>query len=335
MTFEAIMNDLSQRKYAPCYLLAGEEPFFIDEVTRCIEQQVLPKEDRDFNQMVFYGSDTQMEQVIHAARQFPMIFTSPQVVILKEAQQLRSGLDLLANYMESPLESTILVVAYKKKFDKRTKLYKTATKNAVFLDSARLYDDRVPEWTRKYAASKGYNITPDAVMMLIECVGNDLSKLAGEIAKLGIVLPKGTNKITATLGEKNIGVSKDYNIFELQKALAEQDVLKANRIVDYFGTNPNAHPMVMVIAFLYPYFAKLLRFHFVRNRPAAEQATLLGISPYFLKEYEAAARRYSPRRLTGIIHLLHVYDARAKGAEGTLSASPSAMLKELIYKILH
>ena len=335
MTFEAIMNDLSQRKYAPCYLLAGEEPFFIDEVTRCIEQQVLAKEDRDFNQLVFYGNDTQMEQVVHATRQFPMIFTSPQVIILKEAQQVRTGWDLLADYMESPLESTILVIAYKKKFDKRTKLYKTAAKSGVFLDSTRLYDDRVPEWARKYAAAKGYSITPDALMMLIECVGTDLEKLAGEIQKLEVVLPKGTKHITAEIVEKNIGVSKEYNIFELQKALAEKDVLKSNRIVDYFGTNPNAYPMVKVISILYPYFAKLLRFHFVRQRPPAEQASLLGVSPYFLREYETAARRYSPRRLVDIIHLLHIYDARAKGAEGTLSASSHAMLKELVYKILH
>jgi DNA polymerase-3 subunit delta len=150
-----------------------------------------------------------------------------------------------------------------------------------------------------------------------------------------VVLPEGTKHVTAEIVEKNIGVSKEYDIFELQKALAEKDVLKSNRIVDYFGTNPNAYPMVKVISILYPYFAKLLRFHFVRQRPPAEQASLLGVSPYFLREYETAARRYSPRRLVDIIHLLHIYDARAKGAEGTLSASSHAMLKELVYKILH
>lgn len=335
MTFEAIMNDLARQQYAPCYILAGEEPFFIDEVTRHIEKNVLPDADKDFNQLVFYGSETSMENVIHAARQYPMIFTSPQVVILKEAQQVRNGWDQLAAYVEHPQESTILVVAYKKKFDKRTKLYKSINQKGVFLDSAKLYDNKMPAWVKSYAAGKGFTITADAVMMLLECVGNDLAKIAGEIEKLAVVLAESDHHITAGVVEKNIGVSKDYNVFELQKALAVKDVLKANRIVDHFACNPNASPLVMVIAMLFQYFAKLLRYQYLKGKPAAEQAAALGINPYFLNEYEAAARLYPVKKIVAVIHELHLYDARSKGAEGTLSTSSTAMLKELVYKILH
>ena len=332
-SFDEIMSDLRNRIYKQVYFLAGEEPYYIDAITDFIEEKVLTEAEKAFNQIVLYGEDTTVASVTETSRRFPMM-SNHQVVIVREAQSLKKIEDL-AYYVEKPLSSTILVIDYKyKTLDKRTRLYKLIGNNAVYFESNRLRDYQVPAWIEKHLMVKGIRISPDASAMLTEYLGTDLGKIANELTKLLITLPAGKPVITTDLIEKNIGISKDYNNFELQKALGEKDVYKATMIVRYFADNQKDNPVNLTIASLFSFFSKLLTYHYMGDKSRNNVAAALKINPFFVKDYEAAASRYDARKTIRIISLLRTYDMKSKGY-GDLSSPPGDLLKELVYKIMH
>jgi len=331
--FEGIMSDLKNRIYKPVYFLAGEEPYYIDLITDYIEEKVLPEDEKAFNQMVLYGEDTTIQSVIETSRRFPMM-SNHQVIIVKEAQTIKK-IDDLIYYLEKPLLSTILVLNYKYKvLDKRTKLYKLIESSAVYFESNKLRDYQVPPWIERYLMLKGVKTEPNASAMLTEYLGTDLHKIVNELDKLLISLPAGRQIISTELIEKNIGISKDYNNFELQKALGEKNILKANMIIHYFSQNPKDNPVNLTIASLFSYFTKVLTYHYLTDKSKNNVASVLKINPFFVKDYETAASKYNAKKTVEIISLLRTYDMKSKGF-GDLSSSPGDLLKELIYKILH
>jgi DNA polymerase III subunit delta len=333
VAFEEIMSDLKNRIYKPVYFLAGEEPYYIDIITNYIEEKVLPEDEKAFNQMVLYGEDTTIQSVIETSRRFPMM-SNHQVIIVKEAQALKR-IDDLIYYLEKPLLSTILVFNYKYKvLDKRTKLYKLMDSSAVYFESNKLRDYQVPPWIERYLMLKGIKTEPNASAMLTEYLGTDLHKIVNELDKLLINLPAGRPVISTDLVEKNIGISKDYNNFELQKALGEKNILKANMIINYFSQNPKDNPANLTIASLFSYFTKVLTYHYLTDKSKNNVASVLKINPYFVKDYETAASKYSAKKTVEIVSLLRTYDMKSKGF-GDLSSSPGDLLKELVYKILH
>ncbi len=333
ITYEEIISDIKKRIFKPVYFLAGEEPYYIDLITDYIEQNILPESERSFNQMVVYGEDTTVSNIIEISRKYPMMATH-QVIIVKEAQMVKKIEDLII-YVEKPLLSTILVINYKYKvLDKRTKLVKLLDNQGVYFESNRLRDYQVPGWIDRYLMTQGIKSDPSVSAMLTEYLGNDLHKIANELNKLIITLPKGKQVITTGLIEKNIGISKDYNNFELQKALGERNILKANMIVQYFAANPKDNPLTLTIASLFSYFSKLLTFHYLTDKSKNNAAAALKVNPFFVKDYETAALKYNVSKTLQAISLLRIFDMKSKGF-GDMGSEPGDLLKELVYKILH
>ncbi|MCD4832523.1 MAG: DNA polymerase III subunit delta [Bacteroidales bacterium] len=334
MSFEQILSDLKNKIYKPIYFLSGDEPYFIDLITKYINENVLSDAEKSFNQTVLYGKEIEIHAVINTAKRFPMM-ANHQVVIVKEAQNIKN-IDDLIHYVNAPLKSTLLVINYKyKTLDKRKKLYKAINENGVLYESKKLYDNEVPAWINGYLKNKNRSIDPNAGMLLTEYLGNDLSKIANELEKLIITLPDGEYNITTTHIERNIGISKDYNNFELHKALTQKNVLKANRIVNYFGHNPKDNPFTLTISTLYYFYSKVLTYHFIKNkRDRKNIAATLKVNPYFVGDYEKAAKNYNPQKTVEVIGLLREYDLKSKGFNN-VSTSHGELLKELVYKILH
>jgi len=332
-TYEEIISDLKKRIFKPVYFLAGEESYYIDLITEYIEQNVLTEAEKSFNQLVLYGDDTTVTGVIETARRFPMM-ASHQVVIIKEAQSLKKVEDLII-YLEKPLPSTILVLNYKYKvIDRRTRFYKALEHHAVYFESARLRDYQIPAWIEGFLMTRGIKTDPNASALLTEYLGTDLHKIVNELNKLIITLPAGKPLITASLIEKNIGISKDYNNFELQKAVGEKNVLKANMIVHYFAGNPKDNPITLTIASLFSYFSKLLTYHYLKDKSKNNVAAALKINPFFVRDYEVSASKYNLSKTVQVISLIRTFDMKSKGY-GDLSSEPGDLLKELVYKILH
>lgn len=333
MTFDQIISDLKSEKYAPIYFLTGEEPYYIDIVTNYITNNILTEEEKSFNFTVFYGKDSDAPSIINAAKRFPMM-AKYQVIIVKEAQHLQK-FDTFIHYVEKPLNSTILVINYKhKKLDKKTKVYTALKKKAVILDSQKLYEDKIPAWITQYLKQKNISISAEGSAILTEFLGNDLNKIVNELNKLIITLPEGEGKITPSHIEKNIGISKDYNNFELQKAIGQKDVIKVNKIVNYFTKNPNSNPFVLTVTSLYFYFSKLLMYHFLADKSSQNVASHLKINPYFVKDYQIAAKKYNTKKVVDIISALREYDLKSKGVNN-VSTPHGELLKELMFKILH
>jgi DNA polymerase III subunit delta len=333
MTFDKILSELKNKKYHPVYFLAGEEAYFIDQISDYIAENVLSEAEKSFNQVILYGKDIDAAAVINAAKRFPMM-SSHQVVIVKEAQNIRN-IDDLIWYVEKPLSSTILVINYKyKSLDKRKKLYLSIQQNGVYFDSKKLYDDKVPAWISGFLSEKGLTIDPGSCMLLLEFLGNDLGKIVNELNKLIITLPEGEKRINSNHIEKNVGISKDYNNFELNKALGQRNILKANRIVNYFAKNQKDNPMVLTISMLYSFFNKVMIYHFLKDKSRKNAAAELKVNPFFVVDYEIAARSYKPVKVFQIIGLLREYDLKSKGYNN-VSTDNGELLKELIYKILH
>ncbi|NJM17192.1 MAG: DNA polymerase III subunit delta [Bacteroidales bacterium] len=330
--YESIIKELKAGQYKPVYFLMGEEPYYIDKITEYISINILSEADKAFNQTVIYGKDAEAATVINAAKRFPMM-CEYQVVIVKEAQQIKN-IDDLVYYVQRPLKSTILVINYKyKKLDKRKKLYKEIEKNGVIFDSAKLYDNEVPGWIASYLKSQRLTISPTASLLLAESLGNDLSKISNELEKLKLTLPSGETAVTESHIEKTIGISKDYNNFELHKALTQRKVLKANQIINYFGANPNQNPMVLTITSLYFFFSKVLMYHFLPDKSQQVAAAALKVR-LFVKDYASAAKSYPIPKAVEIISLLREYDLKSKGVNNT-STPDGQLLKELVFKILH
>ncbi|MDO3626067.1 DNA polymerase III subunit delta [Mucilaginibacter sp. BT774] len=340
MTADDILKDLKNRKYKPLYLLHGDEPYFIDQVSNFVEDKLLPDAEKGFNQTVLYGKDTEIMTVLNAAKRYPMM-AEYQVVLVKEAQDMKWGRDdddkktinPLLSYLENPLPSTILVFCYKYgKFDKRKKTYKAIEKNGVVFESATLYDNKIPSWTEGFVAGKGYKIDQQASAMIAEYLGNDLSKIANELEKLMLNVSPGQT-ITMQQVQDNIGISKEYNVFELQSALSRKDPFKVNQIINYFDANPKANPIVLVLGNLNNFFSKVLLYHYAKDKSPQSLARELGVNPYFIKDYELAARSYNYGKSMQIISLLREYDLKSKGVDS--NAGPGELMKELMFKILH
>lgn len=334
MKFEQIINDLKNQVYHPVYFLMGEEAFFIDEISDYIEEHVLSEEEQEFNQTIVYGRDVDVATIVSYAKRFPMM-ANYQVVIVKEAQNINNIEDLQV-YVENPLKSTLLVICYKyKKLDKRKAFTKLVDKKGVLFEGVKLYDNELPAWIVASLSKKGYMILPDASVMLAEYLGSDLSKINSELSKLTINIPVGTTINTGHI-EANIGISKDFNVFELQKALTKKDVYKANQIATYFTANPKENPLVVTLSVLYSFFAKILIFHYTHDKSKANISSVLGINPYFFNDYAEAIRVYSEPKTKKIISMLRVYDLKSKGVDNNATyGSDGELLKELIYKILH
>lgn len=340
MTADEILKDLKNRKLKPIYLLHGDEPFFIDEVSNYIEHELLSEAERGFNQTVFYGKDTETMAVLNAAKRYPMM-ADYQIVLVKEAQDMKWGSDddnkkhinpFLA-YLENPLKSTVLVFCYKYgKFDKRKKTYKAIEKNGLVFESAPLYDNKIPAFVETFVGAKKYKIQPQAAALLAEYLGNDLSKIANELEKLMLNVAAG-QEITTQHIQDNIGISKEYNVFELQTALSRRDVVKANRIINYFEANPKSNPFVVVLGTLNNYFTKVLRYQYVGDKSPQNVAKELGVSPFFVKDFEQAGRAFNFNKTLQIISYLREYDVKSKGVDS--SADHGELMKELIFKILH
>ncbi len=335
-----LLKDLKNRKYKPVYLLHGEEPYFIDEVSDFVEHKVLTEAEKGFNQTVFYGKDTDVMTVLNASKRYPMM-ADYQVVLVKEAQDMKWGtedtdkksMNPLLSYLENPLGSTILVFCYKYgKFDKRKKTYKAIEKNGVIVESTPLYDNKVPGWIEDFVAGKGYKINQQATFMLAEYLGNDLSKIANELEKLMLNIANG-QEISLKLVQDNIGISREYNVFELQTALSKKDVFKSNQIINYFEANPRSNPIVLVLGNLNNFFSKVLLYHYAKDKSPQNLARELGVNPYFIKDYEQAARSYNYGKTMQVISYLRECDVKSKGVDS--NTDQGGLMKELIFKILH
>lgn len=332
MEDQKIISQLKKKIYSPVYLLHGEEPFFIDKISDYIEEHVLDESEKAFNQTVVYGKDTEPFQLISMLKEYPA--GAPyKVVIVKEAQDIKN-LENLENYLEKPVPTSILVLSFKhKKVDKRKKFYLSIKKKGVIFESKPVYENKIPQWINDYVHSQGYTITDKSVLLLTEYLGNNLGKITNEVQKLLINIPK-DKQIDENDIEKNIGISKDFNVFELQDALGIKDVLKVNRIINYFAANEKEHHAIKVIAMLYAFFHKLFLYHFLEDKSKNTAASKLGVPPYFVHKYAAASRKYPTRKLSDIMHHLRVYDLKAKGLNND-STSSGELLKELTFKILH
>ena len=329
----SVLNDIKSRKFKPVYFLMGEEPYYIDLISDYIEENVLDEMEKEFNQTVMYGRDVDTASVINAAKRFPMM-APMQVVIVKEAQNL-GNIDQLEHYLKQPQPSTLLVICYKYgKLDKRKKVYKMLGNVGVVFTSNKIRDYKMGEWISNYCRNSGLSITPKSSQMLAEFLGADLSKVVNEIEKLKLVMPKDSKEITPKLIEEYIGVSKDYNAFELLEALASRNVMKANRIVNYFADNQKNYPMQMVIVPVFNFFSNLMIFHYLKDKSDASVIRSLGINPYFVGQYKSAAKIYNAWKVMGVVSLLREYDAKSKGF-GNVSSSQGDLLKELAYKIMH
>jgi len=328
-----IASDIKNKKLKPIYFLFGDEPYYIDKISDLIAQSVLTEDEKSFNQMVLYGSDTSIYDVINCAKRFPMT-AEYQVIIVKEAQHLYKTIESLAEYAENPAPTTILVFCYKyKKLDGRKKLAKIVKKNGLLFESKKLYEENIPNWIIQLLADKGYKIEDKAALMLTEYLGTDLSKISKEIEKLMSILPKGST-ISALTIEENIGISKDYNIFELRKAIGVKDVVKANKIINYFEQNPKSNPLPMTLSLLFSYFVQLLQYHGSANKSRDQIAKALKINPYFAKDYITAAKNYPMRKVSQIIAYLNDADVKSKGV-GASNLPDGEILKELLFKIIH
>ena len=332
VSFDNLLAGLKNQIYYPVYLLHGEEPYFIDIISDYIEQNVLSDLEKEFNQTIVYGKDSEVHTLISYAKRFPMM-ANYQVMIVKEAQDLEKIEDFQP-YLEKPLASTILVLCYKYiKYDRRKTFYKAVEKHGIAFESPRMYDNKIPDWINEYLHKRKYSITPKAASLLIEFLGADLGKIANEIQKLLINITAGA-EINEEYVEKNIGISKDFNVFELQKALARKDVVKANQIILHFAANLRENPLVKVIPILSGYFTKILAYHYLPDKSKNSVASALGISPFFVSDYQQAARNFPVGKLVSVISYLREYDLKAKGV-GNVSTGDGELMKELIFKILH
>ena len=334
-TFEEICRDIVAGSFQPVYVLMGEEPFFIDKITDLLVDNVLKEEERDFNQIIMYGVDVDAATIINAARRFPMM-SKYQLVVVREAQ-LVHDIELLTNYVKNPLQSTVLVVNYKyKTLDRRKSLATATEKVGVLFDSKKVPDYKMPGFITSLMQQRSISIDPKAAQMLSDFLGNNLSRLSKELDKLALVLPEGASKrITPELVEQNIGISKEYNNFELIKAIATKDVLKANRIAQYFEKNQKNNPIQMTLPVIFNYFSNLMICYYTKDKSEAGLMSALGLRGSFqLKDYTLGLRNYSAMKVFNLISEIRMTDARSKGVDN-YSASGPDLLKELLYKILH
>jgi DNA polymerase-3 subunit delta len=327
-----IVNDIKSKNYKPIYFLCGEETYYIDRISDLIESSVLTEDEKSFNQVVLYGRDTTVEEIVSTAKRFPMM-ADYQVVIVKEAQNLSKTFEKFESYAVNPQLTTILVFAYRDKPDGRKKIFKTIKDKGVWFESKKLYDNQVPDWIVKVLKGQNYGIEPKAAAMLSEFLGTDLAKINNELEKLKIVFPEG-HIFTPKNIEENIGFSKDYNVFELKSALATRNQQKAYTIIHNFAANPKDNPIVVVSGQMFAFFAQLLQYHGLKDKSKFNAAKALGVNPFFMDEYATASKNYPMRKVSQIIEIIRDMDVKSKGV-GSGSMKEDDMLKELVYKIFN
>ena len=327
-----IVNDIKSKNYKPIYFLCGEETYYIDRISDLIEKSVLTEDEKSFNQVVLYGRDTTVEEIVSTAKRFPMM-ADYQVVIVKEAQNLSKTFDKFESYAVNPQFTTILVFAYRDKPDGRKKIFKTIKDKGVWFESKKLYDNQVPDWIVKVLKGQNYGIEPKAAAMLAEFLGTDLAKINNELEKLKIVFPEG-HIFTPKNIEENIGFSKDYNVFELKSAIATRNQQKAYTIIHNFAANPKDNPIVVISGQMFAFFAQLLQYHGLKDKSKFNAAKVLGVNPFFMDEYATASRNYPMRKVSQIIEIIRDMDVKSKGV-GSGSMKEDDMLKELVYKIFN
>lgn len=337
-----LFDDLKAGKYLPVYLLTGDENYYIDVLSDHFENAIVDESFRDFDQSVVYGHDVTVSNIVSLAKQFPMM--SPyKLVVVREAQNVPTkdkskDWDPLADYLEHPLPQTILVICYRYKgqsgLDKRTRVYKAIDKVGGICEHMKIYDNQLPDWIGTYVNQRGYEITERASILIAESIGNNLSKITNEIGKIFIDLAPGQT-INEDIIERSIGISKDYNVFELQKAIGRRDVVQCNRIANHFAANPKDNPIQMVIPTLYSYFIKVMCYHQLEAKSQSSAASALGIKPFFVRDYDMAARNYSLGKLASCIGYLNEADLRSKGVRNSGTVTDGEILKELIFKIIH
>ena len=332
--FEDIQDSIQRGNFLPVYLFQGEEAYYIDQLTDLLIEKALDDSERDFNQYVFYGMDSDAATIINTCKRFPMM-AERQLVVVKEAQGLKN-IDDLVHYVKQPLLSTILVINVKHgKLDGRKKLSGEIAKAGIVFESKKLYENQVPPFITNYLRKRKVNIDAKSAQMLSDYLGNDLSKLTNEMEKLILLLSKENAAITSELIEQNIGISKDYNNFELQKALVNRDILKANRIVRYFEQNPKNNPLTLTLASLFGFFSNLMICHYESNKSKPNLMAVLGLRfDLQITDYMTALQNYKPGKTMQIISLIRECDAKSKGVNNS-SVSDGSLLKELIYKIMH
>ncbi len=335
---DAVLKDLKAKKFAPIYFLEGDEPYFIDLITDYIEKHAIAEHEKGFNQLVMYGKDSQVNVILSNARKFPMM-ADRQVVIVKEAQSIpdlgkEDAQKLLLSYINNPLPSTILVFAHKhKKLDGRGSLKKELDKKTVFVNSEKVKDWKLTEWVENYIKELGYQIDVKAAQLLSDSIGNNLEVISNEVGKMLINFSEPT-KLTTEHISKYIGINKDYNNFELSKAIGYRDVIKANQIIHYFIQNPKAHPVIPIFSLLYNYFSKIALVHRAGPMPENQLAGLIGVHPYGVKEYLAVSRNYKLGKVIEVFGFIKEADLRFKGVDSG-SMDEGEILRELVYKILH
>jgi DNA polymerase-3 subunit delta len=328
-----IINDIKAGNIKPIYFLMGDEPYYIDKLTEYIEKNILQEHERDFNQTILYGRDVTIEDIVGNAKRFPMM-ADRQVVIVREAQELSRTIDKIESYVENPQPTTVLVFAYKyKTLDKRKKVTKLLGKHGVVFESKKMYENQVGTWISRVLQGKGYAIEPKANAMLVEFLGNDLSKISNELEKLQIILPKG-HTINPKDIEENIGFSKDFNVFELQNALGSRNQLKAYQIAQYFADNPKDNPMVVTTSLVFSFFIKILKYHGLKDKNPAKAAPILGVSAYFMKDYDLALKNYPMKKVSSIVATLRDIDVKSKGV-GANALPTHDLLKEMLVKIFN
>ncbi len=332
MDHKLLLKEIRNKKFEKIYFLHGEEPYFIDVLTKAIQDNALEESERDFNQSILYGKDAEVLSLISELKSYPMM-AERRLVILKEAQYFKA-IEQLESYLENPANSTIFVICYKyKTFDARKKTLKNALKNGVVFKSEKVKEYQLAEWIQQYIKTKGYELTSKACMLLIESLGNDLGRIVKELEKLAVLIEKGTI-INENHIEENIGISKDYNVFELTNAVANKDNLKALKIVDYFEHNPKAADLVFVISNLFKFFSQIMRIHFLPNKSREAVARALGVHPFVAGELTNAKNKYDPRKIAANIALIHEYDLKSKGV-GNTSATQGELMREMVYQLIH
>lgn len=328
-----IVNDIKAGNIKPIYFLMGEESYYIDKLSDYIEEKVLSEDEKGFNQTVLYGRDVTIEDIVSTAKRYPMM-AERQVVIVKEAQDLSRTIDKIESYAENPMPTTVLVICYKyKTLDKRKKVTKLLAKNGIVYESKKLYENQVGDWIKRVLAGKKYSIEPKANAMLVEFLGTDLSKINNELEKLQIILPKGST-ITPHHIEENIGFSKDFNVFELRKAIGDRNQLRAYTIADNFAQNPKDNPIVMTTSLVFSFFVQLLKYHGLKDKNPNNVAKVLGVNPFFLKDYDIALKNYPMRKVSQIVASLRDVDVKSKGV-GANALPQSDLLREMLFKIFN
>jgi len=332
MDHKLLLKEIRNKKFEKIYFLHGEEPYFIDVLTKAIQDNALEESERDFNQSILYGKDAEVLSLISELKSYPMM-AERRLVILKEAQYFKA-IEQLESYLENPANSTIFVICYKyKTFDARKKTLKNALKNGVVFKSEKVKEYQLAEWIQQYIKTTGYELTSKACMLLIESLGNDLGRIVKELEKLAVLIEKGTI-INENHIEENIGISKDYNVFELTNAVANKDNLKALKIVGYFEHNPKAADLVFVISNLFKFFSQIMRIHFLPNKSREAVARALGVHPFVAGELTNAKNKYDPRKIAANIALIHEYDLKSKGV-GNTSATQGELMREMVYQLIH